>query len=135
MPTRAELRRNNTRAGVFVTLTLALIIAVIAVLSEVAAAFRTTTPYTVTYEVRDGISQLKRGSDVRIGGLILGKVTAIDPKLEPDAPFQSIDVHFTIDSRITLYQNARINIGSPVLGSEFMAASPLPIHCGRGCGG
>jgi len=79
---------------------------------------RTTDSYTVMFDVASGVSNLKRGSDVRVGGVQMGQVTAINPKLEPGQAFREIAVDFNVDRRITIYANAHVLVSGPLIGSD-----------------
>ncbi|MHC4990722.1 MAG: MlaD family protein [Planctomycetota bacterium] len=117
MASRQEMARNNVRAGVFVTLSLILALSVVIKLSGVLSGlFQSVQEYRVTYEIDDGVRDLQSGSSVRVGGMTMGHVIAVQPALEVE-PFRTIEVTFEIDSRITLYADAMILVDSPVIGS------------------
>ncbi len=124
MSSQAERRRNNVRAGIFVTMTIALAVVVVALLSDfkeyVSAPRR---HYTVTYAVSEGVRNLKGGADVRVGGLNMGRVSdvrlrASDDPAAADSFGETIEVQFTLDRRIRLYDNATIIVASPLIGSD-----------------
>jgi ABC-type transporter Mla subunit MlaD len=122
MASPSERRRNNVRMGIFVSISLILAIAVIVVLS---GAWRSitldTSTYTVVYPVSAGVKNLKPGADVRIGGVVMGTVEAIEPVADAD-PFDRIEVNFSIDSRVRLYSNARIVVSAALIGSDAWLA-------------
>jgi ABC-type transporter Mla subunit MlaD len=119
MPSLSERHRNNVRAGIFVTLSLLLALFVMIQISGVVKRLmQATTPYRVSFTVKSGIGNLKAGSEVRIGGVPMGRVKSVDPILLPDAPFEKIEVSFRVNSDVVMYSNAVILIGSPLLGSD-----------------
>ncbi len=119
MASREELTRNNVRTGVFVTASVLLAMASIIVITDatkwVLQSFR---KYTVTFAVENGIADLKPGGNVRVGGLVMGEVIDVRPKLEDQAPFDTIEVLFELDSSVELYRDAQILIQSPLIGSD-----------------
>ncbi len=118
MPSPHERSRNNVRAGLFVTVTLALALGVILVIGEVWTWFEPTKPYTVTFEVSGGVKNLKPGAEVRVGGVALGKVVAVTPRFDVEQPLEKIDVDFRLNRQVTLYQDAKILASSALLGAD-----------------
>jgi len=118
MASAQERRRNNVRAGVFVTISLFAVLAVVITISNAGGALlRQTTMYTVAYAVQDGIKYLNVGSDVRIGGVSMGSVEAVRPLTDGDS-FEVIEVDFELENVVELYMDSKIAIGTPLLGSE-----------------
>jgi ABC-type transporter Mla subunit MlaD len=119
MPSPLERRRNNVRTGIFVSVTLVLAVVIIVVLSGVwRSFFIATREYTVEYPVDAGVSNLKAGADVRIGGMTMGQVSDVRAVLHEDVPFEIIAVDFTLDQRVRLYSNARVFVTAPLIGSD-----------------
>ena len=118
MPSLIERRRNNVRAGIFVSLALLAAIATVLVLSDAWTTFtHTRTAYVVRYPVSAGVNNLKKGAQVRVGGIVLGGVTRVRPDLGTPA-FESIDVEFDLDDEVELYRSAQIYISSSLLGAD-----------------
>ena len=119
MSARAERQRNNIRMGIFVStslmLAMAIVIALTGVLDSLGSA---TAEHTVRFSVQSGVSNLKPGSEVRVGGMRLGQVTKLAPQFSESVPFEFIDVHFELDEHVRLYENARIAVSSPLIGAE-----------------
>ena len=115
MSSRAERNRNNVVAGTFVLVALALGVGVFLALQKIN--FQPRTSYAITFSVKDGVAGLARGSAVRVGGLLLGEVTRIEP-VQPEAgrPVERIRVYFELDSNIPLYDNAQAFRAAPLLG-------------------
>lgn len=136
MPSRAERNRNNVIAGSFVLVALALGVGVFVALENLN--FTPRTPYSITFAVTDGVAGLARGSPVRVGGLLLGEVTRIEPVDPPEGkPVEEIRVHFELDSSITLYDNAKAYRAAPLLGDASwinfttIGGPGLPVENGR----
>ncbi|MBC8421674.1 MCE family protein [bacterium] len=111
-------RRNNIRAGVFVTLSLILGLVVFSILTNAWSRLTTSVEsYTVTFPVSDGIGTLSSGSKVRLGGVLVGKVDSVTPRIEKGVPISNIDVVFQLDQQYTLYTNASIQSRAGLLGS------------------
>ena len=70
-----------------------------------------------------GVSSLSKGSTVRLGGMPLGRVHAVD--LDEDDPSSTIRVEFELDSRVTLHRNAQIMVKGQLIGSEAWLEIPF----------
>jgi len=103
-------RQNNVRAGVFVTLALILGLSVFGILTNAwERMVRSTSAYEVTFPVQEGVGMLATGSQVRLGGVIIGVVTSVNPRVEIGEPTSMIDVEFEVNSEFSLYDNASIH--------------------------
>lgn len=114
-----ERARNNVRAGIFVIVAIALGVATIVVLTDAIDKF--TTPkksYMVSFDVTEGVKNLKQGSEVRVGGVLFGRVTGIKPKFSEMGALNRIDVAFELDRRITLYADASIVVTAALIGGD-----------------
>lgn len=120
MASASERQRNNVRAGVFVTIAMALAMVVIAILTDaVEGLTRSSTNYVVSFTVASGVSNLKEGSDVRIGGVRMGEVREIRPRYpEQGSAFRQIDVEISVDRHVPLYADAVVLISAPLIGAE-----------------
>ena len=111
-------RQNNVRAGVFVTLSLILGLSIFGILTNAwDRLVRSTSGYEVTFQVQEGIGMLATGSQVRLGGVIIGVVTSVNPRVEIGEPTSMIDVEFEVNSEFALYDNASIHAREGLLGS------------------
>jgi len=119
MPSPRERQRNNVRVGIFVTVSIALAIGVISVLSDVWETWlRPTHSYTVTFPLSPGVKNLKGGADVRVGGLMMGKVRSVRPTDNAGMYGDEIEVDFTLDQRAKLFSNAEIAVAAALIGSD-----------------
>ncbi|MEE9130628.1 MAG: hypothetical protein V3T84_11470 [Phycisphaerales bacterium] len=119
MSSPQERARNNARAGVFVSVTLLLAVGVVIILTDVwETVTKQTDQYTVTFDVAGGVRNLKEGADVRVGGLGMGKVLAVEPRIHAGEAFDKIDVDFSIFQPAVLYADAQILVTSPLIGAD-----------------
>jgi len=119
MASPRERNRNNVRVGIFVTISIALALGLISVLSDAWESWlRPTNGYTVTFPLSPGVKNLKAGADVRIGGLMMGKVTSVKPAMANDAFGDVIEVEFTLDTRARLFSNAQVAVAAALIGSD-----------------
>ncbi|MHC4414797.1 MAG: MlaD family protein [Planctomycetota bacterium] len=119
MPSPLERTRNNVRTGIFVTVAIVLAVGTIIVLTDIWRTLRSPTrEYTATFEVSEGVKNLKQGGEVRVGGVLLGKVAAVTPRLEGDEALQEIDVTFNLDRRVTLFADASVLITPALIGGD-----------------
>jgi ABC-type transporter Mla subunit MlaD len=118
MPSASERTRNNVKAGVFVTVAIVLAVATIIVLTDAwRKVTEPTTDYTVTFPVSKGVSNLKKGSKVLVGGVHLGDVTSVEPMTEGRV-YEEVKVTLAINRTIELYEGAEITIHSALLGAN-----------------
>jgi ABC-type transporter Mla subunit MlaD len=117
-----ENRRNNVRAGIFTLVALALGFATIVVLNadSIQYLWGEHHRYVVRFTLLDGVGGLSPGSEVRVGGLVRGRVTDIrltgievGDKRPPEA---LVDIE--VDRSITLWSNAEAIRTVPILGGS-----------------
>ncbi len=117
-----ENRRNNVRAGLFTLVALALGFATIVVLNadSIKYLWGEHHRYVVRFTLLDGVGGLSPGSEVRVGGLVRGRVTDIrltgieaGDKRPPEA---LVDIE--VDRSITLWSNAEAIRTVPILGGS-----------------
>jgi len=73
--------------------------------------------YKVTFRVSEGVGTLASGSQVRLGGVLIGDVESVTPRIESNSPTSQIDVLFNLDKQYTVYTNASIHSRTGLLGS------------------
>jgi ABC-type transporter Mla subunit MlaD len=92
---------NGIRAGIFVGSTLVLLGAVSFILSK--TDFSGKSRYVIRFTTTEGVSGLNVGSDVRVGGMLAGKVEAVTPDFPKDGgPLKHIDVTISLASDVQL---------------------------------
>jgi tRNA G18 (ribose-2'-O)-methylase SpoU/ABC-type transporter Mla subunit MlaD len=113
-----ERQRNNIRVGIFVSVSILLGMAIVVALTDLTAALtQSRKPYTVSFQVASGVSNLKAGAQVRVGGLVMGQVTAVRPKTE-NGQFETILVDVDVDTAVPLYRDASVLLSTALLGSD-----------------
>ncbi|MBC8200527.1 MAG: hypothetical protein H8E86_00660 [Planctomycetes bacterium] len=113
-----DRRQNNVRAGVFVTSSLILAILVFSVLTNAwTRIFSTTSSYHAVFSVQEGVGALAPGSRVTLGGVLVGSVETVTPRVESGAPTTKIDVVFAMNNEFDLYDNATVHARAGLLGS------------------
>ena len=145
--------RNTVRAGIFVTISGILFIAVLLVLANAWTLFVPKATYVFRFHVNNGAAGLKKDSEVRIGGQEVGKVTAVDfarPATAKDVPGRAGEmdkpnaeaapdgrrvaqyVYVTVALRkdMVLYRDAMVYLELPLLGS--VSSINIPDVGGRG---
>ena len=122
MAATGESRRNNFKAGIFTILALALAFTTLIVLNgeAVQQLFGKYNRYSIRFDLYDGVAGLDSGSEVRVGGLTRGRVTAInlvglDPK---DSQTPEAIVEIEVDKKIELWSNAVAIRTVPILGGS-----------------
>ena len=119
MASPSERSRNNVRAGIFVTLSIAAAVVTIILLTDAWDKItRPTHEYTVTFEVSEGVKNLKEGAAVRVGGMQLGRVELVTPRFRAGEAFHTIDVTFSLDQRVNLYSDAEILVTPALIGAD-----------------
>jgi len=117
MPSPHERRRNNIRTGIFVSVALILAALITMLLTDWwEKYFVSKEHYAVVYPVSVGVKDLKKGSDVRIGGMNMGQVESVTTRKEDEA-LKDIRVAFALDKDVKLYQGAKIYVMGPLIGS------------------
>ena len=119
MASLSERSRSNVRAGIFVMVSLLLAVATIIVLTNALdTLLRPKRTYTVTFTVEKGVKNIKGGAEVRVGGVLMGRVKEIIPRIEPDVPLEKIDIVFSLDRRVTLYSDAQVLVTPALIGAD-----------------
>ncbi len=119
MSSPQERARNNARVGVFVSVALLLAVGVVIILTDVWETLtKPTDQYTVMFDVAGGVRNLKEGADVRVGGVVMGKVLEVRTPVHTGEAFDKIDVDFSIFRPVVLYADAQILVTSPLIGAD-----------------
>ena len=122
MARSGEIHRNNFRAGLFTIICVILGGGTLVMLNGeyIEQLLGKYNRYTIRFDLYDGVSGLKSGSEVRVGGLIRGRVTAInlvgldgEANRGPEAV-----VGIEVDSSIELWSNAVAIRTIPMLGGS-----------------
>src|SRR5947208_10346313 len=97
--------RNAFKAGLFIILSILLIFTITVMIKGVGRFTEPTSVRSVQFSLTDNIGGLRIGDDVRVGGLKVGIIKAVDLLPESDGS-QRILVSFTMPQRIPLHKNA-----------------------------
>jgi len=110
--------RNAFLAGLFIVLSGALIIAVIVGIKGFGSLALPHNNYSATFTLKDNVSGLRIGDDVRVGGVKLGTVREIEFKpAKPDADAMIV-VRFRLPKYVGLTEQARVIVESSVTGTS-----------------
>jgi len=120
-----DKQRNAFKAGLFIIISIALIVAVIVAIQGFDSFFEPIQRRTVTFTLTDNLSGLDKGDDVRIGGVKIGKVTHIEYVPEAGERKPMLIVHFRIPKKYVLRQDTQINIESTVTGAADLNIASL----------
>jgi len=109
--------RNNILAGLFLIVAIVLGVLVSIVLSGTLENLGRSKRLGVTFSIEEGAAGLQAGSPVTLGGVTVGAVTGVTiNRNESDTPTDII-VKTRIRPDISVHQDARILLVSPLLGS------------------
>jgi phospholipid/cholesterol/gamma-HCH transport system substrate-binding protein len=106
-------QRNALRAGIFMLISLALIIFIIIAISGSAKFTESFTTYPVAFALNDDIGGLRPGDDVRVGGLKVGTVHDIHVDLNREV----IVVDIELPSKYVLNKDTGIFVQHGLTGS------------------
>jgi ABC-type transporter Mla subunit MlaD len=110
-------QRSNLKAGLFLTVGIVLVLAVIFTLADLEVFFTSYQRVVTRTLLADGLKGLKTGAAVSIGGANHGKVTAIRDELNSDGVVVAKLIEFVIPADYKIYENAHIDFNVPPLGS------------------
>ncbi|MCE9619472.1 MAG: hypothetical protein K8R92_06150 [Planctomycetes bacterium] len=132
---------NNLRAGIFVLTVAAVALAVGFVLLKVDFLHKTQS-LVLRFDTAEGVSGLSRGSEVKVGGLTVGRVLSITPVIDTkNGNLTSIDVVIELAAEIPVHWSATapegtnaeaIRVGSlvgstAIINFNTLGQSPSPI--------
>jgi len=115
--------RNAFKAGLFIVVSIVLIIGVIVAIKGFGRLIEPQQVRTATFTLADDIGGLRVGDDVRVGGLKVGIVKSlrIERQTEGGAGQQpKILVTFDLPERIILREGARIGVQNTVTGTSWL---------------
>jgi phospholipid/cholesterol/gamma-HCH transport system substrate-binding protein len=110
--------RNALKAGIFMVVSLVLIIAVIVGIKGFGRFAEPLQYRTVTFKLSDDVGGLRIGDDVRIGGAKVGAVRSID--VEPDKDQPAVLVRLSLPKRFQLKEGARPRIQATLTGTAWI---------------
>jgi ABC-type transporter Mla subunit MlaD len=128
----ANQERNAFKAGLFIVISVALIIAVIVAIKGVGQIIEPYQVRNASFTLTDDVSGLRIGDDVRVGGLKVGIVRSLSIEEASDLREARILLTFRIPRRLVLREGARLGVQNTVTGAAWLnfdtlgAGQPLP---------
>ena len=118
--------RNAFKAGLFIIISIVLIIAVIVAIKGAGQFIEPDQIRTATFTLADDVGGLRRGDDVRVGGLKVGIIRSINVETPDDGKTEPrVVVSFNIPKRIILHQGARIGVQNTITGTSWLNFTSL----------
>src|SRR6476620_8231842 len=116
--------RNALRAGLFIVIAVALIIAVVLGIKGGARFAEGKVTRTVSFKLSDDIGGLRVGDDVRVGGWKVGSVQTIEASnLDSDEPH--LLVTYSLPGRFKLRKGAHIGVQQTLTGAASLNIEDL----------
>src|SRR5262249_26891415 len=116
--------RNALKAGIFIIVSIALIIGIIIGIKGVGRFLEPMQHQSITFKLTDDIGGLSPGDDVRVGGAKVGVVRGVEFENKDDGTHHIV-VRFTIPQRFVLKKDAIVSIQSTVTGVSVLNFSSL----------
>ncbi len=133
--------RNDLKAGLFIVVSIALMIAVVVAIKGASHFLQPMTVHSVRFSLADNVGGLAQGDPVRIGGAKVGSIQDIVIDAESEQP--GIVVKFEIPKRFQLHKNAEVSVepsltgtsvlnfqamgdGAAIAEGDFLQGSPTP---------
>ncbi|MEO6436717.1 MAG: MlaD family protein [Tepidisphaeraceae bacterium] len=116
-----QSQRDAFKAGLFILISIALIIGVIVAIKGVGRLLERQQVRVARFDLKDDIGGLRVGDDVRVGGLKVGIVRDLEIE-EPAGPTTQpvILVTFHMPKRLVLREGARIGVQNTVTGTSWL---------------
>jgi phospholipid/cholesterol/gamma-HCH transport system substrate-binding protein len=108
--------RNAVRAGLFILVTIALIVGVVISIKGLGRLVEPRQTLTAAFKLSDDLGGLKVGDDIRIGGAKVGEVKEI----AIDAAAEQIKVKFALPRSYTVHQDAHLGVQQTVTGTSWL---------------
>ena len=113
--------RNAFKAGLFILITIVLIIAVIVGIKGIGHLLEPDQIRVADFKLADDVGGLRIGDDVRIGGMKVGIVRSVRIEQEgADGNISRVRVTFNIPRRLILRNGARIAVQSTLTGTSWL---------------
>ena len=111
--------RNDLKAGIFILVSLMLIVAVIIAIKGIGRIIEPSQDATVVFSLSDDIGGLRAGGDVRIGGFKVGVVRRIE-LVEPPGEAPRIVVRCAVPARFQIRKDARVRVQDTLTGASWL---------------
>lgn len=114
-------QRNAVKAGLFILVSIVLIIVLIVAIKGASRIFQPVQIRTAEFTLADDLGGLNVGDDVRIGGFRVGVVRSIDLEQARDDDAQAkIKVVFSIPGKYKLREGANLSIQGTLTGMSWL---------------
>ncbi len=126
----AKKQRDAFRAGVFMLLSIMLILVLIVAIKGFARVFEPVQVRAARFSLRDDLGGLQVGDNLRVAGFTVGEIQSIRLITNVKKPF--VRVTFTMPKKYTLRTGAQVVIGGTITGTSWLnfeslgSGKPLP---------
>jgi phospholipid/cholesterol/gamma-HCH transport system substrate-binding protein len=117
--------RNAFKAGLFIIISVALIIAIIIGIEGIDNLLQPSQKRTVVFKLTDNLGGLGEGDEVRVGGVRVGKIKKIEPHDGADGQEPRLNVTISIPGNYKLREGTHIAIETSVTGASNLNISDL----------
>jgi phospholipid/cholesterol/gamma-HCH transport system substrate-binding protein len=114
--------RNALKAGLFILVSIALIIGITVGIKGFTRWVEPEQRRTVRFRLSDDVGGLRRGDEVRVGGVKEGEIRAIElvGHDTPDPKDDAVSMTFSLPRRIVLREGASIRVQSTLTGVAWL---------------
>ncbi len=126
----AKKQRDAFRAGIFMLLSIVLILVMVVAIKGFARVFEPVQVCAARFSLSDDLGGLQVGDNLRVAGFTVGEIQSI--RLMTDVPRPYVRVTFTMPKKYTLRSGARVVIGGTITGTSWLnfeslgTGQPLP---------
>ena len=114
----AKKKRDAFRAGVFMLLSIMLILVMIVAIKGFARVFQPVQVRAARFSLRDDLGGLQVGDNLRVAGFTVGEIQSIRLITNVKNPF--VRVTFTMPKKYTLRTGAQVVIGGTITGTSWL---------------
>src|ERR1051326_8679823 len=122
--------RNDFRAGLFIIVSVVLIILVVAGIKGIGRLLEPVQTRMVTFKLGDDVGGLGVGDEVRVGGVKTGVVKSIEIENATGAP--TVVVRFTLPRRLVLREGTAVRVQTGITGPSCLNVDDLGTGAGLG---
>ena len=114
----AKKQRNAFRAGVFMLLSIVLILAMVVAIKGFGRVFEPVQIRAARFPLRADLGGLQVGDNLRVAGFTVGEIQSISLVTNVKKPF--VRVTFTMPKKYTLRTGAQLVIGGTITGTSWL---------------
>lgn len=116
--------RNNLKAGLFIVISVALIIGIVVGIKGIGTIFTPLETRNVAFSLKDDVGGLSVGDGVRLGGVKVGEVRKITFE-HVDGADPRVLITFTVPKKFVLRQDAIVGIQGTITGGSWINVQSL----------